>query len=145
MAHLLPLEYPSARHRKAIEAADEEIYPELSSSTSSPFHIGPDYLERRCAFTHAYTPQNTENMSYQRRSENIPFTRHDLHDFLQSGLDKYHGYWSIFWAGLSPKAGDIIYPDQFRHVMSFRSIEFMIRPPNDFANTQGRKGHPGRL
>lgn len=133
----------------AIHGEDKAIYPYLPGYSHAQLirdDIDRVHREKSCSFYYLrpYVPPSPE--TYDQRPETIPFTRDDLQAFRDNGLDSVHGYWSVHWAAETPgRDGDIIYDDGYRSVMTFRSIEFMIRPVADFRNRADAVAEPLRL
>ncbi|KAK7720877.1 hypothetical protein SLS63_009660 [Diaporthe eres] len=133
----------------AIHGEDTKIYPYLPGYSHAQLirdDIDRVHREKSCSFYYLrpYVPPSPE--TYDQRPETIPFTRDDLQAFRDNGLDSVHGYWSVHWAAETPgRDGDIIYDDGYRSVMTFRSIEFMIRPVADFRNRADAVAEPLRL
>lgn len=64
------------------------------------------------------------------RPGHLPFHRpyiQELHDLL--GNKGLNGAWHIPWDTKSARRDDRAYPDDFRTVLTFNTMEFMIRPP----------------
>ncbi|KAI7782866.1 hypothetical protein LA080_012739 [Diaporthe eres] len=124
--------YKTPGQMLAIHEKDAKIYPYLSSSNQSDFKPDRPDRQQMCHFVYVY--QEGLRSNYHQRPENLPFTRNDLQAFLDEGLRQFErGYWSVYWASDARLIGrDTIYPDGYRSVVSFRTIEFMIRPMPDY-------------
>lgn len=135
------------KQRLALEGNDADIYPYLSSCSHATFRHYEGDRERLCSFIYISPYTTPEQGGYERRPETLPFTSNDLQAFLQHGLKTHRGYWSVYWASdAKPTAGtDVVYEDGFRSVISFRTIEFMIRPMKDFRDRGNARGEPSRL
>lgn len=129
--------YKTPGQMLAIHEKDAKIYPYLSSSNQSDFKPDRPDRQQMCHFVYVY--QEGLRSNYHQRPENLPFTRNDLQAFLDEGLKQFErGYWSVYWASDARLIGrDTIYPDGYRSVVSFRTIEFMIRPMPDYRDRSG--------
>lgn len=140
--------YDTPEQRLAIHGHDTEIYPYLPCySHATLIRDDEDRVHRQNAssFIYMYPYALPSKETYDERPETIPFSRDDLEAFIEIGIKSVEGYWSVCWASETRAAGDIIYYDNYRSVMSFRSIEFMIRPTADFRNREDEVEEPARL
>lgn len=140
--------YDTPQQWLAIHGENTDIYPLLPGYSHAQLIRDNDdrgHRQKPCYFIYIceYVPPSAE--TYDQRPETIPFTRDDLEAFDKEGFHSVQGYWSVYWASDTRAGGDIIYDDGWRSVMSFRSIEFMIRPIPDFRNRADGIIEPPRL
>lgn len=138
--------YDTPEQMLAILGKDVDIYPYLSVCHQAQFierDVPDDGKFSTFIYLYPYVLPSAE--TYDERPETIPFTREDLEAFGKDGLDSFHGYWSVHWAAESRQRSDKIHRDDYRSVMSFRSIEFMIRPIADYKKRDDRVVEPRRL
>lgn len=139
--------YATDDERIAIEGFNEEIYPRLEGQTQAEFKkkgkagtkLGSDI------YAYPYKPPGPD--TYAERLATVPFTRDDLLAFQAQGLKDFtQGNWSIYWNSNKKKQHyDVIYPNEWRSVMSFRTVELMIRPKHNFRRHADGVEEPPRL
>lgn len=127
------VKYGTAQQMMAIQSSDTEIYPYLSGCHHTDFKPDRPDREQLCHFVYiypAYVPPGSG--TYHQRPETLPFTRDDLQAFFN--YEAFGGgYWSVYWASNARRSNrDTIHSDGYRSVVSFRTIEFMIRPMPDY-------------
>lgn len=119
-------EYEELRQRAA-SRHDEEIYDLLKAYRHHPKHKEASPETRMC---YDIRLQTHPARAMDERPEYLPFPRRyiqELHDGLgNAGLA---GAWHVPWATNGKTYVDKAYPDDFRTVITFNTIEFMIRPP----------------
>lgn len=133
--------YETIQQQFAVEMPDKDIYQFLPGHSHTQFRSDREDRERMCTSIYVTPGQG----AYLPRSETIPFIREDLQVFFDEGLEPFKGYWSVYWASDANRGGETIHDDEFRSVFSFRTIEFMIRPTENFKNRADGLKEPPRI
>lgn len=144
----LNVKYDSVTQMVAIQGQDTDVYPYLVGLNQSDFKHDREDREKMCHYIYiypAFVPPGPQ--TYHERPQTLPFTRNDLQAFLDVGLKEFRGgYWSVYWASTAKLVGrDTIHTDGYRPVVSFRTIEFMIRPMPDYKSRADGLQEPKRL
>lgn len=132
--------FNSGREETALTGTDEDIYPHLGAACQSNFNRNPSIPQELCGGK--VEAVESLGKEHDEQPQELPITFKDLQDFIEIGfLGTFEqGFFSIAWMATRQK--DIIYNDQFRSVIDFRTIEFMVRPLDE---AQGDGNSPGRI
>lgn len=123
------VQYETFEQKLAVERPDVEIYPYISSGSKAEFKNDREDRESLCTSIQLQPPHEHVEEDFHPRPEIIPFIREDLQAFFDDGLKSLQGYWSVYWASKAKAKGDgFVHSDQYRSVVFFRTIEFMIQP-----------------
>lgn len=113
----------------AITGDAKDIYPRLTTVSMSRFEEDHS-IERLCGGIHV---TDDSQIHYTPRSDDLPLTWDDLRFFLDEELQSFkRGYWVVPWFAASKRQGGIVYEGRFRGVVTFRTMEFMVRPLRPF-------------
>lgn len=111
----------------AITKPDEEIYPCLSFCKLAKHCVIDDRMSHYEVCTGIRVSPVSLYGNYERRPEQLPFTRSGVQEFIDQGIPLLRGPWSVLWA-VNRCKNDVVYGDGFRGVFIYKTIEFMIRP-----------------
>lgn len=120
----------------ALTAADEAIYQHLGTFTQARFQPTKRPPARVCVGD-VYVTESPQG-HYVSRPDTLPLRASDLRDFIHRGLPSLKGFFSLIWNGVPQSREDLTYDDGFRSVVSYRTIEFMVRPLGEI-NADGPK------
>lgn len=128
--------FDTLKQELAITGSDQEIYPYLSPYNQAPYgHSKSSMLENEvCSYIRAEALRG----HYERRPERLPFTRSTVEYVIENDLSGLVRRYGVLWSSPTKNANDVLYNDGFRSVVSFGTMEFMIRPVQPGAG-------PGRL
>lgn len=114
---------------RAVQGSDDDIYSCLGPHAQAPFTPHKGNREESC---YSIQVQSVPFRPFvERPPGKLPFTRHGLREFINTGLpsESCQGFWSVFWGPSHGSSNDYFYKnDDFRGVVLFNTIEFMIRP-----------------
>lgn len=126
---------------KALEWPDSSLYEVVGPHSQCRWTKQLRTCERMCT---SIRLTNQTARPYDARPRTLPFPRKQLEKLITEGLSGFEGhYWSGFWATSSRSDVDVWYSDDYRGVLVFNTMEFMIRPPRELREDDNNQ--PQRL
>lgn len=128
---------------KALEWPDSSLYEVVGLHSQCRWAKQLRKCERMCSAVRL-TKQTAR--PYDARPRTLPFTRKQLEKLITEGLSDFEGhYWSVAWSTSQGSTShvDVRYNDDYRGVLVFNTMEFMIRPPGELREDD--KNQPQRL
>lgn len=125
-----PEDLSKKKKELAIVGLDKEIYEYLGLYSPVEHRINYQSVvdERWCGNTVSISGR--ANRPYNVQPE--PFDRSDLQALLVEGIDGVKGFWTVYWdSDCRTRCPRELEDDDFRVVVSYRTVQFMVRPPSE--------------